>query len=95
MASKGSSQGNGLTTNQIRALTPNQLDEHNLTFSQKLKWLQISKSDLSRSLGMAKNTISRWGDNPAQYVEVYVDELIYVKRLEAWNKYLQDQLAFE
>ena len=62
-------------------------------FNETLKMLGMKKSELARTLGVAPATISRWKDDPPQYVWAYLNER---KKIVAAERRIMDVvISFE
>lgn len=50
-----------------------------MCFLRAMRVLGLSKKDLAGILGVAPPTVSRWGNNPPQYVTAYLEERLLRK----------------
>ena len=52
-----------------------------MNFEETLKRAGIKKADLARSLGLSRNTVSSWGDEPPRYALAFLELLIAYNRI--------------
>ncbi len=50
-------------------------------FKVLLRQAEINKSELGIRLGLTKQSVSRWRDNPPQYAKAYIELLIKYNRM--------------
>ncbi len=52
-----------------------------MTFATRLKAMGLDRAKLAARLGLSREQVSRWKDNPPQYALAYLDALGEAERL--------------